>query len=577
MRSTSWLTASMAVMFWVQPLQAGSQDGSENDASRVLDRVIPFSSPQPQSGWDQRRQSGRFVGGQPILFLDDEFILERRGIVRRLHSISKDEKPVSFSLEENLYGIPQIRALLPTPDGGRFLAYGSASHDGKVLLLALETSDGLSFKPLDVDSVSAATLWPALPPDRRPRHNPVLRFDEGNGPFFQYYYVAFFATPEQPKHPYGALTINKYPRPRRITVWRSRDGLEWEMVPRQQRMEVDFESNLPSYDPFRNRYLVYLRLWDPPANVATRWRKVLLSEGRLAGSGIQWTEPELVFGTDEKDGATADVYTMPVFAYAGGYIGCPWIYQRVGSLDPELQGAIHTQLAFSRDGRKWTRVRQGEPFLALGPPGSWDGGMAGLLGGIALMGNRLRFHYFGYARLHDDPPRPEIKRYCGSGTLRLDGFCSLEAGPEGGALVTVPFWPLGKHLYINADARQGEIRVEALQDYTHVEAKLAEKGGEPRGLFRLDASVPFQGDSTSHRVRWRHGENFADNFPAGWNDPREILKERGNRRFEKRAIALKFQLKNARIYSFWFADSPRAPVEGRLVPVDNTMALGLDP
>ena len=119
--------------------------------------------------------------------------------------------------------------------------------------------------------------------------------------------------------------------------------------------------------------------------------------------------------------------------------------------------------------------------------------------------------------------------------------------------------------------------MKVLQDYTHVEAKMAEKGGEPRGLFRLDASMPFQGDSTSHRVRWRHGENFADNFPAGWNDPREILKERGNRRFEERAIALKFQLKNARIYSFWFADSSREPVEGRLVPVDNTMAFRLAP
>ena len=301
--------------------------------------------------------------------------------------------------------------------------------------------------------------------------------------------------------------------------------------------------------------------------MVTRWRKVLLSEGRRGGPVIHWTEPEIVFTTVEKDGAAADVYTMPVFAYAGRYIGGPWIYQRAGSMARELQGTIHTQLAFSRDGRKWTRVEQGKPFLTLGPAGTWDGGMAGLWAGVAVMGDRLRCYYFGDAGRHDDPPRPEIKRYCGSGTLRLDGFSSLEAGPEGGAFITVPFWPLGKHLYINADARGGEIRVEALQDYTHVEAKVAERGDEPKGLFRLDASVPFQGDSISHRVQWRHGENFVDNFPVGWNDPHEILKERGNRRFEKRAIGLKFELKNARIYSFWVADAAQPPVQGRLVPL----------
>ena len=83
----------------------------------------------------------------------------------------------------------------------------------------------------------------------------------------------------------------------------------------------------------------------------------------------------------------------------------------------------------------------------------------------------------------------------------------------------------------------------------------------------MDNCVPLRGDSICHQVEWVHGENFVDSFPEGWNSPAPSESLTGQRDFTERAIALKFYLKNASLYSFWFADEERPLEEGRLVPV----------
>jgi hypothetical protein len=187
--------------------------------------------------------------------------------------------------------------------------------------------------------------------------------------------------------------------------------------------------------------------------------------------------------------------------------------------------------------------------------------------GPYIIEDRLIYYYSGQLTKHDEPTPENYFRGCGLAWLRVDGFTSLDAGHEVGTMLTVPFFPRGKYLYINADARGGEIRVEVLQDYTYVELKDFERGKGGMGLFRVENCIPLQRDSIRHRVEWKNGENFVDSFPPGWNSPSPSGEIQGKLYFSKRAIALKFYLANAKLYSFWFADGENSIEEGRLVPV----------
>jgi hypothetical protein len=429
------------------------------------------------------------------------------------------------------------------------------------------TEDGEHFEPVITEHYQSGEILSKLDLHGDLAFDNLLVFDREHGLKFPPYYCTFFQVLNDSEFPYGAIVINKNPRPRKTKIIRSSDGILWEEKPDQDRHEVTFESNMPSYDPFIDRHLLFLRLWDPPKKPVSGWRKVLLSELVNDEKGERWTQEELILEADEEDGPAADIYFIQVSRYADRYIGIPAVYQRAACLDPVLRGTIHGQLATSPDGRKWKRVCQGEQFLSLGEPGTWNSGMVCPICGPYIIEGRLIYYYSGQLTRHDEPTPENHFRGCGLAWLRVDGFTSLDAGPDVGTMLTVPFWPRGKYLYINADASGGEVRVEVLQDYTYVELKDYERGEEGRGLFRVENCIPLKSDSTRHRVEWKNGENFVDLFPPGWNSPGAPEELEGRLHFSKRAIALKFYLTNAKLYSFWFVDEENPIEEGRLVPV----------
>ena len=541
---------------------AGENRSKEYARNSFNKEVIGFKSDYPQSDWDLKRQTGRLIGAEPILFIDDDFILARKGLTRTLHPLEKQPGPLTCPRTEIFRNVwTHVEAMVPALDGKSFLAYCSNRYADKdtVIFTVYSTIDGIHFEPINVDQIPPEQLWDDSPKGELPEHNNVLLFDEGYGPLFQYYDATFCKIPEETEYPYRALLINKLPPPSKGGIWRSKDGLKWELLPNQHKLHVPFEANKPTYDPFKNRYLAYLRLWDPPAKPVSSWRKVLFSESITTKRGIDWTEKELVFEANEADGPTTDVYNMQVTAYAGVYIGFPEMFQRKG-FKPELQGTLYNELAFSQDGRNWQRISQGQAFLPLGSPGNWDHGMVRIMSNPVIINNELYFYFQGIRGLHIHPQKPGWgQRECGLATLRLDGFCSLDAGPEGGTLLTVPFWPKGKHLYINADAREGEIRVEVLQEYSA-------PGNKETGLFGLENCIPFSGDALAHRVEWKRGENFMDDFPDGWNVDLQNIDEGKTRNFSKRAIELRIHLRDAKLYSIWFADGPMPYEAGRLNP-----------
>ena len=543
-----------------------SQEYIEKEQSTYQsDNVIGFESNFPQSDWDKKRQTARFAGAEPVLFLDDTFILGCRNITRSLHSLEKRLKPLSFPISENVMKSITVRALVPASDGNGLFVYCLGNYKDKSLFTIFRTTDGITFEPVLVNQIPSEKIWDDLLPNDRPQNNNVLNFNGLCGLDFTSYYTSFFKVPEEMNYPYRAIFISSKPRPRKAMILRSKNGLDWELMPHQNLHNVRYEANKPTYDPFQNRYLCYLRLWDPHNGPVSRWRKVLFNEAILTPDGVQWTDEELVLEANEADGPSTDIYYMQVTGYAGAYVGIPVLYHRPSSLDPELVGKFHCELAYSRDGLQWERVCQGQSILATGPAGTWDTGLVGISTNPVIINDSLYYYYQGRVNTHDEPLPADFHVDAGIATFRVDGFVSMDAGEQSGTLVTTSFWPKGKYLYINADASEGEIRVEVLQDYYYVELEKKNDPEQVKGLFRAENCIPLTEDDFAHRVEWKSKENFVDNFPNDWN---EFLPEQKKKRtFSKRAIALKFYMKNAKLYSFWFADEKFPLEKGRLVPV----------
>lgn len=91
-------------------------------------------------------------------------------------------------------------------------------------------------------------------------------------------------------------------------------------------------------------------------------------------------------------------------------------------------------------------------------------------------------------------PTAHLARY----TLRLDGFSSVQAGYEGGELITRPLTFAGRRLLLNfATSAAGSIRVE-IQD----------AGGAPLDGYRLDDSLELIGNEIERPYRWKAGDDL---------------------------------------------------------------------
>ncbi len=230
-----------------------------------------------------------------------------------------------------------------------------------------------------------------------------------------------------------------------------------------------------------------------------------------------------------------DVYNMGVFRYEGLYIGLPALYHAVGSVPnyPNTDGFQLIQLACCRDLKNWQRLVNRETFI--GPShidsGAYD--LTQLLPPSAPIVHddelwfyytglkwRSNFHYIGTfpdGRTELIPGRDRDGGGICLAVLRRDGFISLDAGDEEGQIVTQPFKLSGKNLMINADARNGQVRVEVLN---------------PQGEVVAIAKNVTE-DSPRKQLQWKQGDLGA-------------LKDQ--------TVSLRFTLRNASLFSYWLTD-----------------------
>ena len=342
----------------------------------------------------------------------------------------------------------------------------------------------------------------------------------------------------------------------------SPDGFHWTMldsiaIPSQDESQF-------TWDPYTEQYLALVKQ-------QTEWgRSVWLSTSK---DFTTFTDPVLIFHSDEIDRENrrqrvrkiiedpayitppllddidyiAEIYNMAVLPYQGLYIGFPTVFNPFGAIPPPATNFTRInqiEMAVSRDLYTWDRVADRTPFIGIEPFDGQNYGTSQLLmsgppivrddGEIWCYYNALRmpgsiemYRRFNRCkelfRLGIDQRHFDDAGALSLAKLPRDRFVSID-GDEIGTIITRPFYWRGEDLYINADARWGEIYAE-IQD--------AESGRPHPGFWVPgEEPPPFTGDSLGAKFTWKH--------------PHDLI-------FEK-PVRLKFYLHQARLYSYWLED-----------------------
>ena len=345
----------------------------------------------------------------------------------------------------------------------------------------------------------------------------------------------------------------------------SGDGLSWKML-RDRKGPLGCKAVLKgaeccglAYDELADGYIGFPKLYEFRGN-GHQTEKFERRSAAIATSAdfIDWTEPKMILVPDTRDDElaaeriaeargilstddgpewyNAHFYLMCGFPYEGMYLGLLCVFDvsggggnrkfRAGGED----GPIQVELVSSRDLEHWERVADRALVIPRGPDGAWDGGMIYTSNRPVIVGDEIRIYYGGMSHTHGSPvygndsqaarkARAETKTGIGLGTLRLDGWVSIEAGEKEGTLTTKPLVLEGKRLLINASAPAGEVAVAIL-----------DPSGAPIPGFTGDDCDVFTGDSVRHVVTWRGNSNVA--------------------RIAGKPVVLRFGLTNAKLYSF---------------------------
>ena len=192
-----------------------------------------------------------------------------------------------------------------------------------------------------------------------------------------------------------------------------------------------------------------------------------------------------------------------------------------------MDGTMDVQLAHSRDGYCWHRTALGRRFIPLGEEGAWDAQMVAPSTAPILLDDEIRFCYSGTPYPHGGP-YDSGQECIGAASLRVDGFVGLSVGENVGELLTRAFALREPELFVNADASEGELKIE-----------VCDLSGEPiEGFAFRDCRVVHE-DGTALRVTW-----------LGDSDQSRIV---------NRPMRLRVRARRATLYSIWMPNGDRDP------------------
>jgi hypothetical protein len=325
--------------------------------------------------------------------------------------------------------------------------------------------------------------------------------------------------PEEAKRGYRYLMVTLS---KGIHLIGSHDGIHWDRASatKLHGMASDFPNNVV-WDPEHREFVMYCRA----KQVYRVGRGDILDTGesrriaRMASKEL-WTEwrdqPTNIIVADELDNVEAfnHFYAMMVQRHAGIY----W-----GFLHPfKWNTDIHVELAWSRDSIRFDRLPTRPKLIALGPLGSWDSGLVFTAYEWVEVGDEWWLYYAGWDGPHGARENLDRGKWRRGGiglvTLPRERLISMRGPRNGGVIVTRRLrWP-GGGLAINADARQGEIRVRVSDELRRLVP----------GFDYKDCAT-FAGDALAHAVTWAGADL-------------DTLKGK--------VVRLEFYVKNADIFTF---------------------------
>lgn len=335
-------------------------------------------------------------------------------------------------------------------------------------------------------------------------------------------------------------------------LWHSADGIRWHRYT-QPTTGLGASDTQPTWfwDADLGRYVGYSREWvqlGPGRRNRTRMASYNESDDMLA-----WDNAHMALKSDERDmgaptrdgsaveagetsedqvvnvGAPMDIYGPGVFKYDEAqavYIATfSAFYHWRPAGEKTWPDTADVQLAVSRNGRQFQRLGDRQPFLRLGPLGSFYSKWIWPCPRPIRMGDELWFYYMGTNKDHARRPDPTAAKTTSALTraiLRLDGFVSVDAHYGGGELTTPPIVFEGSELELNLDTSAGgSVRVE-IQDAS----------GRPISGHTLEEADELNGNSVRMPVSWRGSHSVA--ALAG------------------KPVKLHFRMRDCKLYAFQF-------------------------
>ena len=436
------------------------------------------------------------VGRTKQLFVDDVVAGSYRNLDRTLHPVRKHPKnPLVIpdrptdSKNALIYG-----GVIKDPTmGGKFrmwyLAYGRKVNPSYISYA--ESDDGINWKKPNLGLIEDFTGSKA--------NNVVM-------PGWSDTTVLF--DPEDPNPAYRYKCMNRLGG---HTAWTSPDGLRWKK--HRSMISQGYDCSTVAWDPVGRKWMASLKI----SREGKRSRGYAESKDYF-----HWSDSYLMLHTDEKDLPRDHIYAMIVSRYESLYIGLLRMYH-VGT-----SYKVDIELATSRNGKHWDRLFR-KPLIPTGDRlGGWAGGNQSPSTAPPIrVGDELWFYYSGRKDTHSKSGKnPKLKADewrsgIGLATLRVDGFVSVDAGPQEGVLTTRPLVLKNDALYVNADADGGRLAVEILDAESNA----------PIGAFTGSACELLTADRVRQKVSWKGTA--------------------GLKSLKRRPVRLRFHLKFAKLYAFW--------------------------
>jgi hypothetical protein len=296
----------------------------------------------------------------------------------------------------------------------------------------------------------------------------------------------------------------------------SPDGIHWT---EPQRSGPTGDRTTFFYNPFRKRWVFSIRAG---ASGFGRIRRYWEADDFLGGADWKSGEPALWAGADSADHQRDDLKTPPQLynldcaAYESLLVGLFTIWR---GQPGDRAKPNEVCIGFSRDGFQWHRPDR-RAFLPVSEQyGDWNwGNVQSAGGGCLVVGDKLYFYVSGRTGIRGS--RNSGVCSTGLGTLRRDGFASMDAGAEEGVLTTRPLTFTGRHLFVNGNFSEGQLEAEILDAEGNVV--------EP---FTRKNCIAVKTDSTRAPVRWNATKDLA--------------------MLTGKPVKLRFYLRGGRLYSFW--------------------------